>query len=105
MEEKNTYSTLMMKDGKEIKVTLSFYRLYQMRTKWPEQYEKYFKITENDVEDDFDVITMIYIAYLCANIEKEAKDLMSYEEFIINLRFDREDLYRCFKEISVEKKS
>ncbi len=104
MDEKNTYSEITLKNGETVHVTLSYYRLYQLKNKKPEAYNKYFEITEKDITDDFDVISIIYTAYLCANID-DLDDMPDEEEFIKLVRFDRRDLLRVFREISVEKKN
>lgn len=81
MEDRVTYLTLKMKDDSKVQLTLSFGRLYQLRQKAPDAYEKYNQIAIDGMKDEFQFITYLYTAYLCANIEN-MKQCMSEEQFI-----------------------
>jgi hypothetical protein len=75
----NTFETLELNNGESIKLTLNFARLLKIKNDNKEKYEKYNNVILNGTKDIFDMIDVIYIAYLCANIDKNVK---SYDEFI-----------------------
>ena len=73
--ETNTFVPFEMKQGTE-NLTLTFYRLNQLKTKHPKEYERYFEMQKTGISTDLDVVEMLYIAYLCATMEK-MPDVMS----------------------------
>lgn len=68
MEVQNTFYDLQLTDGRNVKVTLNFARLYALRAKNRTAYDNYMK-AKNDLEksDDIDMCKIIYAAYLSAN--------------------------------------
>lgn len=85
--EKNTYKELECKSGKRIQLTLSFYRMYQLKNKNKEAYEKCSQIMCRGTKDIMENAQIVYTAYLCANIENADK-CMGYEEFLQELPDD-----------------
>ena len=83
MENKklNTTYDFELCDGTTVKLTLAFYYLYQLRSKNKGLYDRYNKIMQSagGSFDILDMVTICYVAYLCANIDKE--DALSEEEF------------------------
>ena len=102
MAEKNTYLQFTMDDDSVIDVTLSFYRLYQLKTSNKEMYEDYFQIVKGGINDEFDALKMIYIGYLCAHINDEADDLEypDFESFLKNVSDSRPAMWNCYFELT-----
>lgn len=77
---KNTFLNMKLENGEKIELTLNFARLLQLKNKNKAIYEKYNKILCNGAKDAIeDTITVIYVAYLCANVDKE--ELLGFNEF------------------------
>ena len=77
MENRIKYILL---DGTEIEMELTLESLQQLKEKRKEDYQKVNSILLNGVRDIFEQITILYTAYLCANID-DIDVCMSYEEF------------------------
>lgn len=75
----NTYEKIILKDGKEIQLTLNFARLLKVKNDNKNIYEKYNNAILNGTKDVFDMVDIIYTAYLCANIGEE---VLEYNRFI-----------------------
>ncbi len=75
----NTFYDLTLTDGRKVKVTLNFARLYALRAKNRNAYDSYMKAKSNiENADDIEMSKIIYTAYLCAN--PNAKE--SFVEFL-----------------------
>ena len=84
----NTTIDFEFYDGTTAKMTLTFYALYQLKTKNKALYERYNKImTKQAITDELDMITVVYTAYVCANLSEE--NLMNEEEFMMKCGCDR----------------
>lgn len=73
-------------DETSCEMTLAFYALYLLRAKNKTLYERYKKalasLSNKDAEyDELDSLTILYTAYVCANIASE-QPIMSEEEFV-----------------------
>lgn len=81
---KCTFEKLELQNGEVIQLTLNFTRLLQLKNKRKNLYERYNKIYNKiDKDNTFDAITVLYVAYLCANIDEiDENKLMSEEEFM-----------------------
>ena len=75
----NTYEKIILRDGKEIQLTLNFARLLKVKNDNKNIYEKYNNAILNGTKDVFDMVDIIYTAYLCANIGEE---VLEYNRFI-----------------------
>lgn len=87
----NTVIEFEFCDGTTTNLTLQFYRLYQLKSKKPQLYAAYNKAMNRNANGDYDEIDMLqilYVAYHCANVEKET-DLLSFEEFMMLCGSDR----------------
>lgn len=84
----NTNITYEFFDGDTVEMTLSFYKLYQLRAKRPRLYERYSKTMAKKENDDLDLIVILYTAYACANLDN-LDNLMTEEEFMIKCGSDR----------------
>lgn len=78
----NTYEKLILNDNKEIKLTLNFARLLKVKNDYKDTYEKYNDIILNGTKDIFDMVHILYTAYLCANINEELLDYNNFIELI-----------------------
>lgn len=78
---KNTYHEFTFADGEKTKMTLTFDRLLQLRTKDKDLYERYNKYRMDGSTDILEWLEMLYVAYLCAHID-DYENCMSEEEFI-----------------------
>ena len=77
---KNTFLDLELEDGSKVQLTLNFSRLLQLKNKNKTIYDKYNKILCNGAKDAIeDTLTVIYVAYLCANIDQE--EVLSFNRF------------------------
>ena len=81
MEDKATFLEMELSDGTKIQMSLTFGRLFKLRQRKPEIYEKYNNLAMNGMKDELEFIDYLYAAYLCANIE-DMEGCMGYEEFL-----------------------
>ena len=107
MEKKlNTTYDFCLADGTTVKMTLSFYRLYKLRSKDKPLYERYNRILtkqseKNYVYDEIDNMEILYTAYCCANLENE--NLLSEEEFLMLCGSDRNAVGKAIKALLTPK--
>jgi hypothetical protein len=78
---KNTMYEYTFEDGTKENLTLAFYALYQLKAKDKVLYEECNILLTRGVKEVIDMITLLYGAYLCANIGDIA-NCMSREEFM-----------------------
>ena len=83
----NTCIDFKFEDGDSVKMTLSFYAIYQLKGKNKALYDRYNKIMANGTKEELDMITILYTAYVCANMD--AENLLSEEEFMMKCGCDR----------------
>ena len=79
---KNAEYDFPLADGTTVKTTITFYYLYQLRNKNKSLYERYNKILQNTKSESFDLldmVTIVYVGYVCAHISDE--NILSEEEF------------------------
>lgn len=79
---KNTMYEFKFEDGTSENLTLAFYALYQLKAKKKAIYEEYNQIMTKGAKEELDMITVLYAAYLCANISN-IDGCMSFEDFMI----------------------
>lgn len=85
----NTTIDFKFCDGSTAKMTLAFYALYQLKSKNLGLYNRYNKAMNNSASgnyDELDMMTILYAAYMCANMNEE---VMSEEEFMMLCGSDR----------------
>ena len=82
----NTYRTLALSNGQELKLTLNLKRLLLLKSNHTNLYKEANKIITKGPEDIFDMVKLVYTAYLCGlesgvpEIEENAfLDLVSNE--------------------------
>lgn len=101
----NTTIDFELCDGTKVPLTLTFYALYQLRSKNAFLYKRYNEIMNKMSKNNYDEIEMcliLYTAYMCANSDKE--NVLSEEEFIMMLGGDRTALGKAVQELTSPKK-
>lgn len=100
---KNTCYTYTFEDGDKAELTLAFYALYQLKAKNKSVYDEYNKIMTKGAAEELDMITILYAAYLCANIADIAS-CMGKEEFMIKCGSDRHAIKEAMEHLIKPKK-
>lgn len=80
----NTTYDFELADGQIVKLTLAFYHLYQLKNKNRGLYDRYNKIMTSmnkNNTDILDMVTIVYVGYVCANMD--AENLLSEEDFLM----------------------
>lgn len=80
---KNTEYDFRLADGTTVKCTITFYFLYQLKNKNKSLYARYNKILQDTDKDSFDIldmVTIVYVGYVCAHLHDE--NIMTEEEFL-----------------------
>lgn len=98
----NTIIDFEFCDGTSAKMTLTFYALYQLKAKNKSLYERYNKIMSKNITEELEMITVMYTAYVCANLSEE--NLMTEEEFMIKCGSDRIAIRDAVQELTQPKK-
>ena len=94
---KNTLIDFNLNDGTTINLTLTFAKLNLLRKVNNELYTRYNEIIYGKREDILDMITIVYVAYWCANFGKE--ELKSEDEFIDLVPFDMTEIQRAYNSL------
>ena len=87
-----------------VQLTLNFLALYQLRSKHKKEYDRYFEIEKKGINTDLDAVEEIYVAYLCANMDK-MPDVMSFEEFLGNMKNGRGRVWQTFNALKADEKN
>lgn len=86
----NTEINFTLTNEEVVKLTLNFELLLKIKAKYPNEYETFSKYVlfgeKNEDLDFFELLQVIYVAYLCANFENEK--VYSKEAFIKLVPFD-----------------
>lgn len=85
----NTVYNFELDDGEKVQMTLRFYNLYQLKSKNKSAYDKYNKIMIKGPQEELENVTILYTAYLCANLAN-IEECMSEMEFLQRMPEDRE---------------
>lgn len=100
----NTVIDFEFCDGSTEKITLQFYALYQLKAKDKKLYERYCAINAKPrITDELEMITILYTAYVCANLSNY-ESLMTEEEFMIKCGCDRKALNNAYRDMVYPKK-
>ena len=76
-----------LENGKEVELALNFASLYKIRGLKKDVYDRYNKVIMKGTEDTFDTVTVLYTAYLCANVDN-LDECMGEMEFMENLPYN-----------------
>ena len=98
---KNTYQELKLTNDEVVKLTLNFGKLMKIKSSNKELYTRLMNILNGGFDDIIDsCLTVIYVAYLCAN----DKDVLSEGDFIELVPFDLEAINVIASELITPKK-
>lgn len=89
-------------DGSTCEMTLAFIQLKRLSSKNKALYESCQKVMTNGGKNEFDILTVLYTAYICANMESE--NLLTEDEFIEKCGSDREAISDAFIALTTPKK-
>lgn len=92
-----SFTTLIMVDGSEVNLTLNYLALYKLRANsdYSDTYTRFMTIQMDGASDELDIVFVLYVAYLCANVD-DLKSCMSVEEFLGLLQPSRAVLTRTY---------
>jgi hypothetical protein len=79
--------TFEFEDGSTCQMCLSFIRLKRLASKNKSLYERHQKVMMNGSKDELDTLTVLYAAYVCANMDGD--NLMTEDEFLEKCGSDR----------------
>lgn len=99
----NTVLEFTFYDGTTANLTLAFYLLYQLKAKNRALYDKYNKIMTGGLKDEFDMITVLYTAYACANLNEV--EVMTEEDFMMKCGSDHVGVANAFRDLTTPKNS
>lgn len=88
-------------DGTTAKLTLTFYALYQLKSKNKLLYNRYNQAMNSSAKggyDELEMLTILYVAYMCANMDEE--NALSEEEFIMKCGSDRVAVGNAVKQLT-----
>lgn len=103
--EKNTYIEFELTNGEKVNMTLQFFRLYQLKAskQHKNDYDRYNEINIKGAKEELNYVDLLYVAYLCANIEN-LDECMEKKDFLINFPSDREYVSRIYNALVAPKK-
>lgn len=100
----NTECDFELADGQVVKLTLTFYKLLQLKNKDKKLYDRYNKIT-TEMQKNFEevnIVICLYVAYVCANMGED--DLLTEDEFIMLCGSDRVAASEAYAQLTNPKK-
>lgn len=100
----NSVYDFELADGTVVQMTLRFYSLYQLKSKNKAAYEKYNKIMQKGPQEELENVTILYTAYLCANLAN-IDACMTELEFLQNMPDDREYMGKIMSALIAPKKN
>lgn len=74
-------------DGTTCQMTLAFIMLKRLASKNKKLYDRCQQVLANGGKDEFDTLTVLYAAYMCANMDEE--NILTEDEFIEKCGCDR----------------
>ena len=89
-------------DGEKCQMSLSFIRLKKLASKKKELYDRQQNIMIKGTKSELDVLTVLYTAYVCANMERD--DLLTEDEFIERCGEDHVIIFEAFDALMNPKK-
>ena len=97
-----TRYTFEFYDGTTCEMTLAFIALKMLSSKNKTLYTRCQKVMANGGQDEFDTLTVLYAAYMCANMNSE--NVLTEDEFIEKCGTDREALMQAMTAMTTPKK-
>lgn len=99
---KNSYIDFLLSNGKTVKLTLTFGKLNVLKSVDNAKYQQFNKIMAGKSEEILDLVTVIYVAYWCANFGQD--NLLKEKDFIELVPFDMLEIERTFNALTKPKK-
>lgn len=87
-------TNLLMKNGTEVQIRLTFKDLYELEKNNAKLAEEYFAVQQKDVLNELDMIKVIHIAYLCAGNKQ-----LSFEQFLEEISQNRSNVMKAYYEL------
>lgn len=103
-EKKNTYYEYTFADGSKVKMTLTFFLLNRLKSKNKDLYDRYNGYRMNGSKDILEWVEMLYVAYLCANMD-DYNNCLSEDEFIEKCGNDFEAVTKAVTILTTPKKA
>ena len=97
-----TKYTFEFYDGTTCEMTLAFIRLKMLSNKNKNLYDRCQRVMGRGGKDEFDTLTVLYAAYICANLDSE--NVMTEDEFIEKCGCDRQALMDALTALTNPKK-
>lgn len=94
--------TFEFEDGGTCQMSLNFIRLKRLSSKNKDLYKRQQNVMMHGGKDEFDTLTVLYSAYVCANIDSD--DIMTEEEFIVRCGSDRVVINQALEALTNPKK-
>ena len=83
----STEYTFEFYDGTTTTMTLAFIKLKMLASKNKKLYDRYMQVMTTGGKDEFDTLTVLYAAYVCAHLGEE--NILTEDEFIEKCGTDR----------------
>lgn len=99
---KNTFIEFELNNDEKVDLTLTFGKLNVLKSVNNELYTRYNEIVYGKREDLLDMVTIIYVAYWCANFGKDK--LYKEDDFINLVPFDMPEIQRAYNSLMRPKK-
>lgn len=100
---KHTEIDFQLTNDEIVKLTLTFGKLNVLRSVKNDLYTRYNEIIYGKSEDIMDMVTIIYVAYWCANYGKDSF-INKEEDFIELVPFDMVEIQRAYNGLMKPKK-
>jgi len=101
---RNTYQKFILENDETVNLTLTFGKLNVLKSVNNELYQRYNKVLFGKSEDIMDMVTIVYVAYWCANYSLDNKNLYTETEFIDLVPFNLSEIKRVFQALTTPKK-
>lgn len=98
----STRYTFEFYDGEKCEMSLAFILLKRLAGVNKNLYKRAQPILSNGTKDEFEVLTLLYTAYVCANMDEE--NLMSEDDFIVKCGSDRQAIFTAVENLMGPKK-
>lgn len=97
-----TGHTFEFYDGTTCQMSLAFIQLKRLASKNKTLYTRCQNIMTNGGKDEFDSLTVLYAAYVCANMNEE--NILTEDEFIEKCGTDRQAVADAYTAMTTPKK-
>lgn len=102
-EIKHNYQEFTLTNGEVVNLSLSFGKLNILKKLNFGLYERFNRVLYGKSEDILDLVTMVYVAYWCANYNGTT-ELYKEEDFFDLVEFNALELKRVFTALTQPKK-